>query len=73
MLGDLVSQGMFGYWENEGKYRILLRENKENSIIKSFSKLFNEKFKFLFIGQGCGHFASSKRSFGTFPIQKYEV
>ena len=31
------------YWE---------KENLENSTIKSIQKLFNERFKFLFIGQG---------------------
>ena len=57
MLGDLISQDMFGYPENERKWRkvenYIERRNLESSTIrKCIKKFLNESIKFLFIGQG---------------------
>ena len=57
MLGDLISQDMFGYWENKRKWRkvenyIERRSLKSSTIRKSIPKSPNESITFLFIGQG---------------------
>ena len=57
MLGDLISQNMFGYRENERKWRkvenyIERRSMKSSTIRKCIKKSLNESIMFLFIGQG---------------------
>ena len=57
MLGNLISQDMFGYRENKRKWRkvenyIERRSLKSSTIRKSIPKSPNESIAFLFIGQG---------------------
>ena len=56
MLGDLISQDMFGYRENERKWRkvenYIKRRNLESSTIRNVSKVFKWVNQVLFIGQG---------------------
>ena len=55
ILEDLISQNMFGYRENERKWRKVenyIERNLESSKIRKYQKSLNESISFLFIGQG---------------------
>ena len=75
MLGNLISQNMFGYRENERKWRkvenYIKRRNLESSQIRNVSKVFKWVNQVsIYRPRSSGHLASSKRSSGGFFIKK---